>query len=179
MGPLTKDLMIAALNRLDEKLVEIDFHPVHLIVGGGGAMILAHHFPMGTTDIDAIPKGGEVPELSPLCMAIASEQKLPLDWLNPYFSTFIHVLPKDYGNRLVEIFKGQRLSAQALGREDMLIMKCFAHRRKDVGHARALVRQGVDHRLIENHLEFLKQQKIPLITEALQFYDEILEMEEE
>jgi hypothetical protein len=55
MENLTKDLMLKALLALDRKLNK----KVTLIVGGGGAMILAHEFPLATSDIDAIPKGME------------------------------------------------------------------------------------------------------------------------
>jgi hypothetical protein len=35
----------------------------------------------------------------------------------------------------------------------MLIMKCFAHREKDLGHARALLKKGVDLKLVERAIE--------------------------
>lgn len=39
-----------------------------------GAMILAHGFPLATTDIDAVPKGMEIAELDVLVKQIAQEQ---------------------------------------------------------------------------------------------------------
>jgi hypothetical protein len=64
---------------------------VELIVGGGSAMILAHHFPLATSDLDAIPRGGiEFQSLEKYIHLIAEELQLPKDWLNPYFSTFSH-----------------------------------------------------------------------------------------
>lgn len=171
MGPLTEQIMRKALTRLDELLVS----EVTLIIGGGGAMILAHRFPMGTTDIDAVPKGMEIQKLDPLIKQIAEEQELPHDWMNPYFSTFSHTLPPDYGGRLISVFQGTNLKALALGREEMLIMKCFAHRQKDVPHAKALVRAGADLSAVEARIELLESKKIKGAKEALDFLQDILD----
>src|SRR5262245_19797794 len=94
---LTREKMRAALGRLDELLVEKSGNPVSLIVGGGGAMILAHGFTLATSDIDAVPRGMGLNVLDPLIKQIARDQELPPDWLNPYFATFAHTLPADYG----------------------------------------------------------------------------------
>lgn len=175
MGPLTADLMRQALHRLDELLVERKCDPVTLIVGGGGAMILAHGFPLGTTDIDAVPTGMELADLDLLVKQIAAEHKLAPDWLNPYFATFAHVLPEDYGDRLVDILNGQRLRARALGRDEMLIMKCFAHRQKDVGHAKALIRGGARVKFAEAQIDALAAKRIPGTEAALDFLQDVLE----
>ncbi|MCM2281933.1 MAG: DUF6036 family nucleotidyltransferase [Bdellovibrionaceae bacterium] len=170
MGPLTGEIMKSALRRLDELLPV----SVTLIMGGGGAMILAHGFPLGTTDIDAIPKGMDISELDPLVKQIAREQDLPGDWLNPYFSTFAHTLPADFSTRLIEVFSGKRLTVQALGREEMLIMKCFAHRQKDVGHAKTLIKAGADLELVEDQISLLRKKGIPHAEAALDFLDDVL-----
>ncbi len=167
--------MRRALGRLDELLDR----PVTLIMGGGGAMILAHGFPLATTDIDAVPKGMEIAALDVLVKQIASEQDLPPDWLNPYFSTFAHTLPIDYGERLVEVFAGGNLRVQALGRDEMLIMKCFAHRQKDVGHAKALIKNGADLDRVQSRIEELLGKKIPGAQQALDFLDDVIEQCEE
>ncbi|MBC7691721.1 MAG: hypothetical protein H7222_08110 [Methylotenera sp.] len=177
MGPLTSKIMIRALQLLSDALSRGKFPKVTLIMGGGGAMVLAHHFPLGTTDIDAIPKGISIEELDPLVKLIAEQEKLPFDWLNPYFSTFSHTLPPDYGTRLIQVLETPSLEVLALGREEMLIMKCFAHRRKDVGHARALVRSGADLEQVEARIEELRKKGIRDSAEALDFLQEILELE--
>lgn len=168
-GPLTKEVMLRALGRLDELLPQ----SITLIVGGGSSMILAHNYPRGTTDIDSIPKGMSVNDLDPLIKKIAEEQNLPLDWMNPYFATFSHTLPSDYGNRLVEVYNGKQLKALALGKEEMLIMKCFAHRQKDVAHAKALIQAGADVKLVETHIESLVKKQIPQAQTALDFLDDV------
>ncbi len=171
---LTYDRMLEALGNLDKKLN----HPVTLIVGGGGAMILAYQFPLVTTDIDAVPAQGTTPsELDPLIKAVALELKIPPDWLNPYYSTFTHVLPSNYGDRLQPISNFENLKVCALSKDDLLIMKCFAGRTKDRPHARALIQGGANTRFVEAHLESLKNRGIPKSEKALDFLDEVLSME--
>src|SRR4051794_13510469 len=104
---LTSQLMLNALSHLDNKLAA----PLKLIVGGGGALILAHQIPLSTTDIDAIPKGMEISDLDTLIKEVAQELNLPVDWLNPHYSTFTHVLPQDYGTRLVKIGSFKNIEA--------------------------------------------------------------------
>ena len=173
MKSLTKEKMLTAFRRLDELLPR----SANLLVGGGGAMLLSYNFPLATADIDGIPSGVTMEEMDIFIKQITQEQGLSGDWLNPYFSSFTHVLPGDYKQRLVPAFSGQRLTVHALGKEDLLVMKCFAHRRKDVPHARALVRQGARVAFVGQHIEQLKQKNIPKATEALDFLDEIIELE--
>ncbi len=176
MGPLTKDLMISALHALNQKLeLSRPRGKVSLVLGGGGAMILAHGFPRGTTDIDAIPRGLDPEILSPMIREVSSELNLPADWMNPHFSTFSHVLPPDYGNRLIEVFHESLLRVEALGKEDMLIMKCFAGRPKDIPHARALLRAGIKTEIVEGQLNHLLSRRIPGSEKAIDFLQELLD----
>ncbi|MBI4404621.1 MAG: hypothetical protein HY537_10690 [Deltaproteobacteria bacterium] len=169
MKTLTGEMMLSAFKCLDKYLTQ----PVRIIVGGGGAMTLAHHFPLSTADIDGIPAAGmSVTELDCLIKKVASELSLQVDWLNPYYSTFAHVLPADYGSRLITVAKFSHLTVEALSKEDLLIMKCFAGRQKDVVHARALVRGGAKIAFVRNHIEFLKSRRIPKADQALDFLSE-------
>lgn len=172
--PINEKIMKSAFEALDKKLPK----NVTLIMGGGGAMILAHHYPLATSDVDAIPKGMEIYEFDSYVKIVAKELHLPGDWLNPYFSTFSHTLPDDYSSRLVRVFTGKKLAVDSLGKEEMLIMKCFAHREKDVGHAKQLVKLGVNLKLVERQIEALIAKKIPQAQEAIEFLDDILEQVE-
>jgi hypothetical protein len=179
MGPLTKTIMNEAFAALDRRLAKlIPPKKISLIVGGGGAMILAHRFPKGTMDVDAIPRDGNADELAPLVREVAKELSLEPDWLNPYFSTFSHTLPPDYSERLIRVYDGKFLIAEALGKEDMLIMKCFAHRAKDIPHARALIREKANLDLVEKRLAQLLQKKIPGTESAMKFLQEVLDLED-
>ena len=168
---LNKEQMLKALMALDQYLSA----PLTLIVGGGSAMILAHQFPLATTDIDAIPKGLEINELDRLVKMVAHDLNLPIDWLNTYYSTFTYTLPIDYSTRLEPVFKGTHISALALGKSDMLIMKCYAHRSKDVAHAKALVKSGADTDFVEKHIQKLLEKRIPKSQQALDFFNDILD----
>ncbi len=167
---LTAEIMKSALMALDAKLK----NSVRLIIGGGGAMILAHHFPLATTDIDGIPGVGmTAEELDPLIKEVAQELNLQKDWLNPYYVTFTHVLPKDYNTRLKLVFQFSRLRVEALSLDDLLIMKCFAGRIKDQPHVKALVKSGANTEFVERHIENLQNKGIPGAEEALDFLDEV------
>lgn len=173
MNSLTESKMLAAFSKLDGLIPR----PVSLLVGGGGAMILAYKFPLSTMDIDAIPKGMSIDELKPAIEAIAKELDLPVDWLNPWFGSFTQVLRPDYEKFVVSVFQGERLKVAALSKEDLLIMKCFARRQKDIPHARVLVRSGADVSEAEKRIEALKKIKIPGADRAMEFLDEIIDME--
>jgi hypothetical protein len=166
---LTADQMKRALVALDGCLDR----EVALIMGGGGALLLAHGLNLATSDIDAIPRGMSLQGIEPAVKQVASELSIPPDWLNPYFSTFTHTLPTDYGTRLVPVFKGSRLTVEALGAEEMMIMKCFAGRPKDAVHARALLKKLPDLKRVEQHIEALMEKGIPGADRALDFLDEI------
>lgn len=171
MAYLDRELLARAFTELDRRLPG----PVTLIVGGGTAMLLAHGIPVRTTDVDAYPTGATFEAMDPAIKQVARELGLPADWINPHFATFAHVLPSDYGSRLKSVFSGERLSVQALGAEDLLVMKCFAGRAKDVGHAKALLRRRPDLSIVEDRLQALLEKRVPGAREALDFLDDVSE----
>ncbi len=167
------DLKLAteAFSRLDELLKK----PVKLILGGGTAMIMAHQFPLSTSDVDAVSKNSSLLEIENEIKQVGSELNLPADWLNPHFSSFMFVLPNDFESRLVKVFDKKFLSVFALGIEDMLLMKCFAHRAKDIGHTKFLLKKNINLKIVENQIDLLKQKKITGSVQAFDFLDGILE----
>lgn len=169
MADLTQTVIEQAFEALDGMLDE----PLALILGGGMAMMLAYHLPVSTTDADAYPEKGSLEALEPLIQRVAKKLGLKGDWLNPHFATFAHVLPPDYGARLKDVFVGRRLRVRALGVEDLLIMKAFAGRAKDVGHARALLRRRPNLTLVEARLQELADKRVPGARDALDFFDDL------
>ena len=170
MKGLSGELMKRALSALDSELDK----SVEIVIGGGGAMIMAHNFPLVTHDIDAVPLNMDISELDPLIKKVAKDLDLPGDWLNPYYSTFTYTLPKDYKERTLIVFQGEHLLGRALGLEDMLIMKCFAHRTKDIPHAKKLIESGANLRFVGTHIENLAEQGLPEAQKAIDFFDEIV-----
>ncbi len=63
----------------------------------------------------------------------------------------------------------------ALGVEDLLVMKCFAGREKDVGHARALLRRKPDLGVVERRIDQLVEKGVPGSLDAADFLDDIRE----
>jgi hypothetical protein len=170
-APLTVTGLRQAFAALDAGLDR----PVTLVVGGGTAMMLAHGLPVRTTDVDAYPTVGHLEEIAPVIRAVAAAHGLAPDWINPHFETFAHVLPADYGTRLQAVFAGAHLKVQALGAEDLLVMKCFAGREKDVGHARALLKRVRDLRLVEDRIQALLEKGVAGAADAADFLDDLLE----
>lgn len=170
---LNQKQMRAALELLAKKLPK----PVRIIIGGGGAMLLAHGFSLSTTDIDGIPaRGFTAQELDPFVKEVADELHLSKDWLNTYFVTFTHVLPKDYESRLELVLSSHHLEVLALSKTDLLLMKCFAGRQKDRIHARELIRGGADISAVETQIENLLKLGIPKAQQALDFLDEVQDL---
>ncbi len=142
-------------------------------------MLLAHNFPGKTNDVDAVPSNGvEFNLIKDLAEEIAKELGIAHDWLNPYFGAFTVYLPPDAKNRMKVIYSGQNLCVDALGAEDVLIMKLMAGRAKDRAHIRHLINKNkADIKVVERALEALKDKNMfrDLAEKALDLLDEELE----
>lgn len=149
--------------------------PARLVVGGGAAMILAYDHPLATQDVDAFAAQGglRVADLDHLAKQVAAEMDIEPDWLNAHFETFTGVLPDDYGARLRRVFEGAHLTVDALGPEDLLIMKCFAGRDKDLPHARRLIHLADDLDLVDHHLSRLVERRYPKAEQAADYFDDL------
>lgn len=161
---------------------ELDSHfkvHVQLLIGGGAAMLLAHNVPLSTMDIDGIPVHTEVSsaELDAVVKRVGRDLKINPHWLTGFFGTFTYTVPSDYEKRLVTVYSGEKLKVIAFGLEDLLIMKCFSRREKDIGHARALVRRGADLNFVEQHIQKLLEKELPGAKEALNFLDDVRDQE--
>lgn len=168
---MDKQIMFRAFRVLDGKL-KVD---VQIVVGGGAAMLLAHGIPLTTMDVDGLPVHTQMTlaELDSLVKNVARELKISPHWFNSYFSTFTYTIPPDYEKRLKEIYRGKRLKVSAFGVDDLLIMKSFSGREKDVGHTRALIQKGANLNFVDGYIQKLKDKGVPGAGEALDFLDEI------
>lgn len=168
---MDKPQMMEAFQRLDQRLKA----PTRVIVGGGAALVAAYDIPISTRDVDGVPDRGsmELSEFKEEVRAVGRDLQIDQDWLNDYFSTFLFVLPADYGGRLVAIYKGRNLEAAALGKEDLILMKCFAGRERDIPHVKALIRKGADLQLIDRRLQELVQKRVPGAQKAADFFDDL------
>ena len=139
-------------------------------------MLLAHGVPLSTHDVDGLPLESSISpaELDCLVKEVAVQLGINAQWYNDYFNTFTYALPKDFRDRLIEVYKGKYLTVKALGAEDLLIMKCFAGREKDIGHARALIRRGANREMVEDHIEKLALKNLPGANSALEFLEDLV-----
>ncbi len=168
---LTADKMRESFAQLDRGLTA----SVHLVVGGGAAMALAFDYPLATEDVDAFTARGSVrlSDLDSIAKQVAKKLGTAPDWLNSHFETFTGVLPNDYAIRLRDVYRGAHLQVDALGPEDLLIMKCFAGRDKDLPHARRLVRIANDLEIVDAHLSHLCSRRYPGAEDAADFFDDL------
>jgi hypothetical protein len=148
---LTKSSSVKAFTLLNKKLLATG-DKVSLIVGGGGSMMLAHEYDGETKDIDAVPIRASLSDIDALIKEVAAELHIPSDWLNPYFGTFMSLLPNDYDSRLTVVYSSSNLEVKAIGAEDLIIMKCFARRPKDRVHIQFLTRKS-DKSIVEMGIE--------------------------
>jgi hypothetical protein len=169
--PLDPKRMRRALADLDALLQE----QARLVVGGGAAMVLAYNHPIATQDVDAFAaRGGlRMGELDQLAKRVAKQLDIEPDWLNGHFETFAGVLPGDYATRLRPVYKGKQLQVDALGPEDLLVMKCFAGRDKDRPHARALMKVAGDLSIVDRQLELLASKRYPGAQKAADYFDDL------
>ena len=138
-------------------------------------MVLAYNHPVATQDVDAFAaKGGlHMGELDALARQVGDQLNVRPDWLNAHFETFAGVLPSDYGTRLRRVYEGQQLTADALGPEDLLVMKCFAGRDKDRPHARKLIKLAKDLEVVERQLTDLALRRYPGAAKAADYFDDL------
>mgnify|MGYP003564856261 CR=1 FL=1 len=169
--PLDRKRTLNALMALDGLLEE----PARMVVGGGAAMVLAYDYPLATRDVDAFTaRGGlRMAELDTAARRVAEQLDLEPDWLNTHFETYTGVLPTGYSERLKRVLEGEHLVVDALGPEDLLVMKCFAGRDKDRGHARKLLRLAGDLDLVDRHLAHLIERRYPGAEKAADYFDDL------
>ncbi len=163
--------MRRALALLDARMQQ----PARLVVGGGAAMVLAYDHPLATQDVDAFAaRGGlRVAELDALAKQVAEQLGIEPDWLNAHFETFTGVLADDYATRLRSVYRGRQLQVDALGPEDLLVMKCFAGRDKDRPHARKLLRLAADLGIVDRQLAQLVSRRYPGAQKAADYFDDL------
>jgi hypothetical protein len=138
-------------------------------------MVLAYQHPVATQDVDAFAaKGGlRMAELEAMARSVAEQLQIEPDWLNAHFETFTAVLPRDYASRLRSVFEGAHVRVDALGPEDLLVMKCFAGRDKDLPHARKLLHAAKDLSVVDKQLEYLIERRYPGAERAADYFDDL------
>lgn len=176
---LNKELTLKSLELLNNHIESAGLEVVHLVVGGGSAMLLGFDFGGVTLDVDAVPVGGHTnfEEIRSMSEQVAVTLGLNHDWLNPYFQSFTIYLPADTKTRMKRVFTGSHLIVDSLGAEDIMIMKLMAGRQKDIPHLNHLLKLEPDLEIVRSRLEELIDKSLykKSAEQALDLLDELTE----
>jgi hypothetical protein len=159
---LTRDQIIAALQRLNELLHEKGVMG-EVCIFGGAAMVLAFDARESTRDVDAIfvPKK----EVFDAAQRVADEMGFEFDWLNDGVKGFVSAEGEVTSDGM-PVFSNLRVMRPTT--EYLLAMKCLASRVADYG-------QNGDRLDIITLLKHLKLRDADVICDlVLQFYSEKL-----
>jgi predicted nucleotidyltransferase len=147
---------------------------VHLLIGGETALVAAYKYKSLTEDVDGILLQSMIDEVADEVAAVTAALKLPLNWLNPFYQTYAIYLPEDYLTRVRRFLDVPSLAADALGPEDLTIMKLMAGRTKDHSHILFLKRNfELDLELIEKRLGELVKIYPDVAKKALDLFDDL------
>ncbi len=140
-GSFNLELARSALVRLGAELGKGDSIEILIIGGAAGHLIGVLPPSMTTSDIDAIHfrPPGTVDEVLNAADQTAASLSLPKGWLNhDDAALYDHALPPGWETRRVKVGDFGRLHVYALGRQDLIAMKFYAHREVDLEHLNAM-----------------------------------------
>ncbi|HEY5087294.1 MAG TPA: DUF6036 family nucleotidyltransferase [Gemmatimonadaceae bacterium] len=132
---MTRETLWAALEALGKRATV----PVSLVLGGSAALILGDTLQRPTDDGDVVTSEPGFDQLGPLIRDVADAERLPPGWLNESIQSYTYILPPDYTTRLVTVPPFGRLHVSLLSRRDVLLMKVYGMRPRDIEDMRALV----------------------------------------
>ena len=131
---LTRDVLWSALTALGRHTSD----PVSLVLGGSAALILSKALWRPTDDGDVVTSEPDLGKLQPAIREVANDEQLPPGWLNGSIQSYTYVLPTDYAERLMALPPFGRLRVWLLGRSDVILMKVYGLRPRDVDDLRAI-----------------------------------------
>ena len=125
---MTRETLWAALEALGRRARD----PVSLVLGGSAALILHDQLRRPTNDGDVVASEPGLGELQKIIRDVADIRGLPPGWLNGSIQSYTHVLPRDYRARLIRLPAFGRLSVALLHRQDVVLMKVYGQRPRDI-----------------------------------------------
>ena len=128
---MSRDGLLTAFRALARTLRE----PVSLTLGGSSALILTGALQRPTADGDVIESSPDLGRLSLTVRQVEAVEEIPAGWLNGSIQSYAYVLPPDYRARLVRLppFDPRGLlTVSLLSRQDVILMKVFGQRPRDV-----------------------------------------------
>jgi Nucleotidyltransferase of unknown function (DUF6036) len=134
MEKMGEDDLRTALNALGERRRT----RTDIVVGGAGALILTGELPRATSDFDVLYSDPDMGQLQEDIRAIADQFNLTPEWLNGSIQSYLDVLPPDYQTRLRTFPTRGNLHIALLHRQDVIVMKLFAGRPRDLNDVAVL-----------------------------------------
>jgi hypothetical protein len=131
---LAKQDFIQALQALGRRVSG----QTEIVLGGAGALILTGELDRVTDDGDVLRSPPDIGQLQADIRAVAESLDLPGGWLNGSIQSYGDVLPPDYASRLKSLPAWGKLQVAVLHRKDVIVMKLFAGRPRDITDVMAL-----------------------------------------
>jgi hypothetical protein len=122
MPEMSHKELFERLSRLDED-ASLSFKTderFHLVIVGGGALILQEYIARATHDVDVI-------SASPALLSLLEKYDI-----NCQVQAYINNFPYNFEDRLILLFKGRRIDFFAASLEDIIIAKLYAMRPMDI-----------------------------------------------
>jgi len=131
---LDRDRLSEAFAALGDRLQT----PVCVTIGGAGALILSGDLHRATADCDVLRSLPDIGQVLGDIRAVATRCGLPSGWLNGSAQSYAEILPPDYETRLRSLPAVGHLQVMVIHRQDMLVMKLYAGRPRDLADVEIL-----------------------------------------
>lgn len=135
MEKLDKALLLKALAELGQLVRK----PTMLVIGGSAALLLREELTRVTTDCDVMRATPDMGALQEAIRVVADRFDLAGGWLNGSAQTYAEILPPDFEGRLHTLPIFGLLRVALLSRQDVLVMKLYAARPRDIADMALLV----------------------------------------
>lgn len=143
-----------------------------IVVGGASALILTGELPRATSDFDVLYSDPDIGRLQEDIRAVADRLHLTPGWLNGSIQTYLDVLPPDYKARLITLPARGKLHIALLHRQDIIVMKLFAGRSRDLTDIVALRPTPKELQFVRSELPRLKRIDQPRAARLESFLDQ-------
>ncbi len=148
-----------------------------VLIGGAAAILTGLLRSRVTVDCDVVhhePKAAWA-AVADAARSVARELLLPPDWLNAETETIAHRLPDGWRERTLTVHRSDRIEVVAIGRQDLIAMKCIAGRPADIEDLRRLAVTAGEAAFVRDYLRKLADRhparEREHVTDALDLLD--------
>lgn len=165
---LGKREILAALTELGAQALD----PVRIVLGGSAALILVDALNRPTADGDVILAEPELNDIQPLLRRAADAAGVPQGWLNTSIRSYLDALPSDYTERIRWLPPFRQLTVGVLDRRDVLAMKVYARRARDIEDIVAMHPTEQEMEFVRRQLARIARSEPKRAAEMREFLDE-------